>query len=116
MELIYSNGCKIPANQMDLLNDIPDDADNDRMFINTAFFIFFSEKMIRKQVKKGSLRKAVLEKFRSSAKYELLRSIYEYRVLLNGSGQIRSRIRLFRTAFRVKLNNWWSTNVSKPKA
>lgn len=109
-DLIYPNGCMIPAKQMDLLDAISPGSDGDRLFINSAFFIFFSAKKLRKQVKHGLQREAVLEKFRSSTKYGLMRAIYEYRVLSDGSGNIDTRIRLFRSTFRVKLNNWWRVN------
>lgn len=39
--------------------------------------------------------------------------LYEHRVLLNGKGDIKTRKELFKTAFRIKLNNWWSANASK---
>lgn len=113
MDLVYPNGLKITAKKMDLLDTIPSDPGNDRLFINTAFFIFFSEKRLRRQVKNGLDRNAVLEKFRDSSKYELMRAIYDYRVLSNDCGDIKTRIRLFTTIFRVKLNNWWRQHVSK---
>lgn len=75
MEMIYPNGVNVPAKQMDILDNIPSDSKNDRLFINTAFFIFFTERKIRKQIKNGIVRDAVLEKFRSSSKYGLMKSI-----------------------------------------
>lgn len=107
MDLVYPNGFKVPAKKMDLLNEIPSDPGNDRLFINTAFFIFFSEKRLRKQVKNGLNRLDVLKKFRDSSKYELMRAIYNYRVLSNGCADANGRIRLFGSIFRIKLNNWW---------
>lgn len=34
-------------------------------------------------------------------------------MISNGKGDIKSRFGLFKTAFRVKLNNWCYTNGSK---
>lgn len=116
MEMIYPNGAKIPAQKIELLNAIPSDASNDRHFINSAFFVFFSEKRICKQTKNGLGCGEVLEKFRNSNKYELMRDIYEYRVMNDGDGDTKSRLRTFRHTFRVKLNNWWRSNATKAKA
>lgn len=114
-ELIYPNGFKILAKKMDMLNSISTEPDCDRRFINSAFLIFFPEGRIRKQIKKGLNREGVLEKFRESSKYALMSSIYEYRVLSNGSGDTKARILIFTKVFRVKLNNWWKNNLPKEK-
>lgn len=114
--MVYPNGTKIPVQKIELLDAIPSDESNDRLFINSAFFVFFTEKKICKQVKNGLGSAQVLEKFRSSTKYELMRDIYEYRVLSDGDGNIKSRLQTLGHTFRVKLNNWWRTNVTKAKA
>lgn len=114
-ELIYPNGFKILAKKMDMLNSISSQPDCDKLFINSGFFIFFPEGRIRKQIKNGLNRKEVLKKFRDSSKYTLMSSIYEYRVLCNGSGDTKARILIFTSIFRVKLNNWWKHNVPKAK-
>lgn len=116
MDFIYPNGVKIPANQIELLDGISGDATNDRLFINSAFFIFFTENRLRKQIKNGLTCAQVLEKFRNSIKYDLMQDLYKHRVFSNGSGDAKSRIHIFAHTFRVKLNNWWRTNCTKAKA
>lgn len=115
-EFTYPNGTKISVKKIELLDAIPGDASNDRLFINSAYFIFFTEKRIRKQAKNGLTCAQTLNKLRNSIKYELMRDIYEYRVMNDGDGDIKSRIRIFGHIFRVKLNNWWRSNVKKADA
>lgn len=38
---------------------------------------------------------------------------YDYRVLIDGKGDIPARLRTFKLVFRTKLNNWWITNRMK---
>lgn len=113
MDVIFPNGVKILAKKYQVLNQIPTDPSHDRMFINTQFFVFFKEKYIRKQIKKHLNRKTILDKLRESVKYDLMRSIYEHRVLSDGMGDNKARIGLFRSTFRIKFNNWWGSNSSK---
>lgn len=39
--------------------------------------------------------------------------MYEFRVVSNGKGDIKLRTSLFKSVFRVKLNNWWMTHAAK---
>lgn len=93
--------------------------------------MFFPEKYIRKQVKKGLSREEVWSKFRESDRHKVMKGkipiailtfitkcfhisdLYQYRVLRDGTGDLDYRARLFTLAFRVKLNNWWSKNAQK---
>lgn len=86
---------------------------HDRLYINNQFFVFIKEKQLFKQIGKKLDRMTVLDKLRDSSKYDLMRLIYEHRVLSDGNGDVKFRISLFRSVFRVKFNNWWSTNISK---
>lgn len=115
MDLIFPNGVKVSARKFKLLSAIPTDPANDKQFINSAFFVFITEKKIKKQIKKGLERNAILEYFRDSSKCEMMRSIYEHRILTDGNGDTKGRIRDFKHTFRVKFNNWWRTNMPKPK-
>lgn len=114
-DLIFPNGVKISAKKFKLLEAIPVDPPNDRLFVNSAFFVFFNEQKIKKKIKKGFTRDEVLKDFRESNKFEIMRSIYEYRVLTDSNGDVSARIRSFSNTFRVKLNNWWRVNVPKSK-
>lgn len=116
MELIYPNGTKLPAKKVELLREIPSNAANDRLFINSTFVVFFTEKRMRKHVKNGLTCPQVLEKFRNSSKYKLMQDMYEYRVLNDENGDVRSRTKIFGNTFRVKLNNWWRTNAKIAEA
>lgn len=50
----------------------------------------------------------------TSIKYYLtITALYEYRVVHSGKGDLKSRASLFKSAFRIKLNNWWSTHAHK---
>lgn len=100
---------------MEILNSISSDAFNDRLFINSAFFIFFAEKKIHKEIKNGRTCSEVLDTFRTTINYMLLQDIYKYRVLSDGNDETKSRLGIFTNVFRVKLNNWWRTNVTKEK-
>lgn len=115
MDLIFPNGVKISAKMYHLLNAIPTDPSNDRNFINSAFFVFFKEKKVHKQIKNGCDRKEILEYLRDSSKFEIMRFVYEHRVLTDGNGDTKSRIRDFGNTFRIKFNNWWRANVPKSK-
>lgn len=70
----------------------------------------FSEKYILKQMKKGLDRKSILNKFRDSNRYEIMKFLYEYRVLSNGRGDIKHRLNMFKLVFRTKFNNWFTTH------
>lgn len=112
---MYPNGVKVDqklAKQMDTISSEPS---CDRMFINTHFMVVFSNKYIFKQFKKGLDRKATLNKFRDSNRYELMKNMYDYRVLCNGRGEIRTRLNLFKLVFRSKLNNWWKDHIKNGK-
>lgn len=98
------------ANQLD---KIPGDPSHDRMFINTHFMMVFSRKYILKQAKRGMDREATLKKLRDSDRYELMRNMYEYRVLCNGRDNVKMRLSLFKLVFRSKFNNFWKDNVKK---
>lgn len=39
--------------------------------------------------------------------------MYDFRVVSNGGGNISTRLKLFKLAFRTKVNNWWGANASK---
>lgn len=113
---MYPNGAKADVNAIKQLDSISDDAAFDRPFINTHYAIMFPEKYIRKQVKKGLNRKDILNKFRSSDRYEIMEHLYQYRVLSNGNGDIKHRLSVFKLVFRTKFNNWFCThgaNTSK---
>lgn len=109
-KFIYQNGAKVDVNLVKQLDSISGDAPFDRLFINTHFTIMFSEKYIRKQMKKGLDRKNILVKFRDSNRYEIMKFLYEYRVLVNGRGDIKHRLSMFKLVFRTKFNNWFSTH------
>lgn len=96
-----------------MLDKISTDVSNDRLFINTQFFVFFKEKYIRKQIQNNLSRDETLAKLRNSKKYELMEAIYQHRVLSDGVGDMKSRINRFKATFRVKLNNWWAHNSLK---
>lgn len=55
------------------LEMVPQKEASDRNYINTQFFMFFSEKYVRKQVKRGLSRKEVLSKLRDSNRYETMK-------------------------------------------
>lgn len=111
--VIFPNGVSIEAKKYNMLSQILSNPRNDRLFINTQFFVFLKEEYIHKQIKKNPNRKAVLEKLRDTSKYDLMRRIFEHRVLYDGSGDTQSRILIFRSVFRVKFNNWWASNGLK---
>lgn len=129
--MIYPNGAKISTKLSKKLETIPGDSSSDRTYMNTQFFVVFSEKYLKKQVKKGLSRKDALSKFRDSNRYEIMKGwlkykkifpvidkflfttdLYEHRVLRNGQGDIEARKRLFKSCFRTKLNNWWNSNAA----
>lgn len=101
---------KASVKQMRQIETISGEAAADRRFINDIFFIIFSEKYIMKQVKKGLSWEELLTKFRASNRHELMKDLYEYRVLRNGEGIVDARLRLFKLVFRTKLYNWWTVN------
>lgn len=112
-KLVYPNGVKVHAKLLKQIETTSSAASFDRFFINTQFMIFFTDKYILKQAKKGLSREVVLLKFRESKRYETMQSIYEYRVVCDGKGGIKERLRLFKNVFRIKFNNWWSVNSRK---
>lgn len=80
---IYPNGAKVAVNAAKHLDSISGDTSFDRLFINTHFAIMFPEKYIRKQMKKGIERKKILENFRNSNRYEIMKFVYDFRVHQN---------------------------------
>lgn len=71
--LIYDNGVKVSAKKMEFLDTISSEPTADRLFINTFFFIVFSEKYLRKQIKKGLNRTEVLNKMRDSNRHKVMK-------------------------------------------
>lgn len=110
--MIYPNGVKVVAKHLKHLKFISSSQLFDRSFINSSFLIFFTEKYILKQKKKGLTRKEVLNKFRESSRYETMKNMYEHRILNDGRGDIKSRLGIFKNSFRVKLNNFWNLRRS----
>lgn len=108
---LYPNGVKLDQKLVKQMDSISSDPSCDRLFINTLFMIVFSSKYIYKQSKKGLDRKATLNKFRDSNRYELMKNMYDYRVLRNGRGDSKTRMGLFKLVFRSKLNNWWKDHI-----
>lgn len=84
--MIFPNGVKILAKKHKILDGIFTGPTHDTQYINNQFFVFIKEKHLRKQI--GKNRKEVLEKLRDSSKYDLMRLIYEYRVLSDGNGDV----------------------------
>lgn len=111
-KMIYSNGVKVYTKHLKHLDNMSSAPIFDRSFINSSFLIFFSDRYILKQKKKGMARKAVLIKFRESNRYNIMRNIYEYRVLCDGHGDVIARVGSFKNTFRVKFNNWWNVHIS----
>lgn len=72
-KLMYPNGAKISASASKKLETISGDPNCDRTYVNTQFFVVFSEKYLKKQVKKGLSRKEMLSKFRDSNRYEVMK-------------------------------------------
>lgn len=72
-DLIYENGVKVDVKKMKILDTIPSSPAGDRLFINSLFFIIFSEKYILKQMKKGMDREKVLAKFRGSNRHQVMK-------------------------------------------
>lgn len=78
-------------------------------FYKLFFLHFLYGRKIRKLVKKGHSRHAILDQFRASNKFDLMRSIYEHR-LFDNTGALKVRLRDFGHTFWVKFNNWWRDN------
>lgn len=74
-ELIYPNGTKMTVKKAGVLETIPTDSFADRLFINSEFSMLFSEKYLRKQMKKGLDRAEVLTKFRSSGRHDVMKGM-----------------------------------------
>lgn len=120
---------------MKVLNAISSDTDSDRQYVNKFFVVIFAEKYLQKLIMKGMDREKVLNELRSTKRYATMQgnnfvkffhnifnlisfflALYEYRVHLNGKGNIEARKKQFKLYFRVKLNNWWISNgVKVPK-
>lgn len=72
--LVFPNGvtiCSKLAKQLEVVNS---ESSSDRLYINTAFFVLFPEKYIKRQVKKGFSREETLKNFRDSARYDTMKS------------------------------------------
>lgn len=106
-KVVYPNGVKVASKPLKHLKTILSAPTFDKPFINASFVIFFTEKYIKQQKKHGLDRKATLQKFRDSSRYETMRSIYEYRVMCDGHGDVKERLGSFKNTFRVKFNNNW---------
>lgn len=113
-KMIFPNGVKVMAKHLKHLDTISSSQVFDRSFINYSFMIFFSEKYILKQRKKGLARKEILNKFRESNRYDTMRNMYEYRILCDGHGDIKARFGIFKNTFRIKYNNWWNVHCLHP--
>lgn len=70
--LVYSNGVTVPSNMMNVVGKISGDKDSDSNYINKLFEVLFPEKYLKKQIKKGHNRKAILNKIRDSKKYDIM--------------------------------------------
>lgn len=104
-EVIFLNGVKILAKKYKMLDEILTGPSHDRLYINNQFFVFLKEKYLHRKIEKNLDRITVLEKLRDSSKYDLMRLIYEHRVLSDGNGDVKSRINIFRSVFRIKFNS-----------
>lgn len=67
---------------MKQLETVPRGATFDRTYINTAFFIMFPEKRLRRQVKKGISRKDILAKFREADQYQTMKGNLSTKITL----------------------------------
>lgn len=65
--MIYDNGVKVWANKMDILETISSEP------IVNSFFTVFSEKYLRKQIKKGLTRNDVLKKMPDSNRHKVMK-------------------------------------------
>lgn len=112
-DLIYNNGVKVNKKLNQQLLMISGDTTFDRTFVNAQFLIVLTEKYIFKKIKKGFSREEILKICRESNRYDIMRLMYEYRVLFNGQGDLKDRCANFKNIFRVKFNNWWPANFAK---
>lgn len=71
---MYPNGTKISVKLTKQLQVIASTPSFDRPFINALFLMVFTDKYIRKQLKKGLNREDILTKFRDSDRYETMKS------------------------------------------
>lgn len=110
-KMIYPNGVKVVAKLLKYLETMSSAPTFDKPFINASYTIFFTDKYLKKQKKNGLDRKATLQKFRDSQRYETMRSIYEYRVMCDGRGNVKERVGLFKNTYRVKFNNTWNCHA-----
>lgn len=78
LEIIYANGASAPAELIKQLETISGHPESDRDYINSISFMFFSEKYLRKQVKKGLSREEVLAKLRDSKRYDIIKGLSRY--------------------------------------
>lgn len=104
---MYPNGVKVALKLLKYLKTMSSAPTFDKTFINTSFTVFFTEKYLKKQKKKGLDRKTILQKCRDSSRHETMRNVYEYRVLCDGNSNLKERLVLFKNTFRVKFNNNW---------
>lgn len=91
--------CSKLARQLEVVNAEPS---SDRLYINTAFFVLFPEKYIKKQVKKGLSREEALKIFRDSARYDTMKG-------MNYISWFRFVFTFFFDNFNLQLG-WWQTN------
>lgn len=110
-KMVYPNGVKVASKCLKYLETMSSTPTFDKPFINASFMVFFTDKYLKKQKKKGLDRQATLQKFRDSQRYETMRSLYEYRVMCDGRGNVKERVGLFKNTYRVKFNNTWKSYV-----
>lgn len=78
-EYIYPNGVKVLVKAMKQLETIPSTGSGDRLYVNTSFTVFFSDKYIKKRIKKckkleiSKLREEVLKILRESDRHQTMK-------------------------------------------
>lgn len=135
--MIYANGVSVSTQLTKQLQTISSSPESDRKYINAQFLVVSPEKSMT-LIAEGLSREDILDKFRKSDRYEIIKGIhcfcyykylifviyqskylyslsdlYEHRVRLNGKGDLNDRLSLFKLTFRTKLNNWWTKNAPK---
>lgn len=71
--MIYPNEVKISVKNKEILDTIPTAPFADREFVNAQFSMIFSEKYLKKQLKKRLDRKAVLKNFRECGRHDVMK-------------------------------------------
>lgn len=74
-KLVYANGVSVSVKLTKQFETISSDPGSDRSYVNAQFFVFFSEKKIFRRIKKGLSREQVLDEFRQSDRYEIMKGI-----------------------------------------